>query len=85
MSTHLEPRNHLSVLSLSERLAIASLYWDSIDAADTCVPKGGNREDMPESRAGGGVNRVERDRSCDVGVSRVRKEESRDDRGCDRT
>jgi len=61
-TTDSEPRNHLSVPRRSDNAAIASRYWCSTAAFDTCIPKGGRNELNPQKGGGGGLIRVSMER-----------------------
>ena len=65
--TYDELRNHLSVPSLSERAAIASLYLSSIEVRSRRVPYGRKRVDHPVKGAGGVGRTVSMDREVVVG------------------
>ena len=57
-NAYAEPRNHLSVPSLSESEEIACLYSNSTVCLSICVPYGGRSELRPESGGGGGLSVV---------------------------
>ena len=79
-SAHDDPRNHLSVPSLSEREEMADLYSSSIVCRSMCEPYGGMRELRPVSGGGGGL------RIASMGFPNVEKGERRVQRlkGCTR-